>query len=111
MRLIKIGSRQNLFKSTNNIVLLPFLYIIYMKPVLCNETLVLCPYALGDAGRAEGPRRVLRLEGAKEGRGTDGRRCGVHNGGEESASVSLGKPLPHTPLLHHPDQGAVTVLG
>lgn len=66
--------------------------------------------ALGAAGRAEGPQRVLCSEGAEEGRGTDGRRRGVHDGGEEGASVSLGKPLPHTPLFHHSDQGEVQVL-
>lgn len=102
---------QNISKISKSTILLFFLHIIYIKPVMCNETSVLRLHALGAAGRAEGPRRVLCREGAEEGCGADGRRRGMHDGGEEGACVSLGKPLPHAPLLHHPDQGAIIVLG
>lgn len=59
----------------------------------------------GVSGRTEEEREVLRGEGSEEGRGADGRRRGVHHGGEEGSVFSLGESLPHPALLHFPDQG------
>ena len=65
----------------------------------------------GSPSRAEGSWRVLCCEGPEERRGADGWWCGVHYGGEESPGFSLGKPLPHTPLLHLPDKGSLNSFG
>lgn len=59
----------------------------------------------GVFSRAEKKRAVLCGEGSEERRGADGRRRGVHHGGEEGPLVSLGEPVSGTPLLHLPDQG------
>ena len=64
----------------------------------------------GVPGPAEEHGAVLRHEGPEEGRGADGRRRGVHPGGEEGAVPGLGAPLPHPPLLHLPDQGAMSYI-
>lgn len=63
------------------------------------------PVVPGVSGRAEEEREVFCCEGSEEGRGADGRRCGVYAGGEEGSVSGLGEPVPHTPVLHLPDQG------
>lgn len=92
--------------------------LLFVQPVHTEKPLSSWCFEVGDSNllftvfpgvfsRAEEKRAVLRGEGSEEGRGADGRRRGVHHGGEEGPLFSLGKPFPHTPLLHLPDEGNV----
>lgn len=63
----------------------------------------------GVFSRAKKKQAVLCSEVSEERCGADGWRCGVYHGGEEGPLFSLGKSLPHAPLLHLPDQGKRSV--
>lgn len=95
--------------------------LLFVQPVHTEKPLSSWCFEVGDCNllftvfpgvfsRAEEKRAVLRGEGSEEGRGADGRRRGVHHGGEEGPVFSLGKPFPHTPLLYLPDQGRTKVV-
>lgn len=61
--------------------------------------------SIGVFSRDEKKRAVLCGEGSEERRRADGRRRGVHHGGEEGPLAGLGEPVSGAPLLHLPDQG------
>lgn len=61
--------------------------------------------SLGDAGRAKRHRRSVRCKDPEEGRGDPGRRCGMHHGGEESASIVWKAAFLDSAALHLPKHG------
>lgn len=94
------GQRQ-LWKGKEHNVYRIFSALKYYEVVSLNSVYVV----LGDACWTQRKGPIFCYKGPEEGCGADGRWCGVYNGGETSVSFSLGKPFPHTPLLHFSVKG------
>lgn len=63
------------------------------------------PVSAGDASRDEVDRGAVRHQDPEERRRDPGRRCGVHDGGEEGIGPEGQAAFPHTAPLLLPDCG------